>query len=85
MNNSTKFSTMKMIKEHHHSLKLKVGYWEREIRGVIHYGCGIGLSSLSAHSCVPLQTHLCVCGSSMRLQMHERSENTIGAGMWLKG
>ena len=84
MKNSINFSTMKMIKKHHHSQKLKIGYWKRE-RGVTHCGCGIGLSSLSAHSCAPLQAQLYVCGPSMRLQIQQRSENIIGADLWLKG
>ena len=60
MKNFTKFSTMKMTKKRQHSPKLKIGYWVRERRGVTPYGCGIGLSLPSAHSCALLQTQVCV-------------------------
>ena len=69
MKNFTKFSTMKMTKKRQHSPKLKIGYWVRERRGVTPYGCGIGLSLPSAHSCALLQTQVCVCGHSMRSQI----------------
>ena len=41
--------------------------------------------AISSFLCPTSSTTLCVCGPSMRLQIQQRSENIIGADLWLKG